>query len=233
MSEISSKSSKVDMVTNVDRAVEEHIVREILNSRPADGILGEEGAAVDGSSGYRWIIDPVDGTTNMLFGVRAYAVVLAVERAGAVELGVIHDVAADVTYWAARGEGAYREGKPIVVSGATQLDTSLIATGFSYNASQRRKQAERLVGVLPSVRDIRRFGSAALDLCRVASGEVDGYFEDALKRWDYEAGVLLVKEAGGRVSDRDGLVIATGPGIHALLAELLTTSGSGERAAST
>ena len=212
--QIGTKSSEVDMVTEVDRASETLIVEAITAGRPGDGIVAEEGSSRPTSTGVRWVIDPLDGTTNYLYRLPAFSVVIAVEVEGRVHAGVVHDVMAGETFWALRGYGAFRGTAPIRVSAKDRLATALVATGFSYSQERRRLQAERLVRVLPAVRDIRRMGSAALDLCAVACGRVDGYFEEGLNPWDYAAGWLLVEEAGGRFErDEDGLIVAAGEGI--------------------
>ncbi len=232
IADVATKSSGVDMVTNIDRAAEEHIVESLLAVRPGDGIVGEEGASRSSSTDVRWIIDPVDGTTNLLYGIPAVAVVLAMERAGVVEAGVIHDVASRETYWSAAGAGAFRGGTQLHVTTVEEPGTALIATGFGYQSAQRAAQADRLRRILPHVRDVRRSGSAALDLCRVAAGQVDGYYEDGLHRWDFEAGALLVREAGGSVSFAGEVLVASGPGIHPFLMEMLTATAEDDGGAS-
>jgi len=195
---VETKSSPTDMVTEVDRASEALIVQRILAARPDDGILGEEGAARDGSSGVRWVIDPLDGTTNYLYGLPAYAVSIAAEQNGTVIAGVVYDAAHDDLYAAARHEGATRNARPIAVSSANRLPLALAGTGFGYSPARRTKQAALLQQVIADVRDIRRAGSAALDLCSVACGRLDAYFEWGLQPWDMAAGRLIIEEAGGR-----------------------------------
>ncbi len=195
---VETKSSPTDMVTDADRASEALIVQRILAARPQDGILGEEGAERDGSSGVRWVIDPLDGTTNYLYGLPAYAVSIAAEHDGVVVAGAVYDVPHDDLYAAARGGGATCNTNPIAVSSANRLSVALVGTGFGYNPARRTKQAALLQSVIADVRDIRRAGSAALDLCSVARGRLDAYFEWGLQQWDMAAGRLIVEEAGGR-----------------------------------
>lgn len=225
---VETKSSPTDMVTEVDRASEALIVERILAARPLDGILGEEGAARAGSSGVRWVIDPLDGTTNYLYGLPAYAVSIAAEHSGTVVAGVVYDAAHDDLYAAAGGEGATCNGKPIVVSLADQLLIALVGTGFGYSPVRRAKQALLLQSVIAGIRDIRRAGSAALDLCSVACGRLDAYFEWGLQPWDMAAGRLIVEEAGGRTE-----VVATFDGAPLLIAANAALSDNFRRLIST
>ena len=186
------------MVSDADRDAEAAIQEILLGERPDDGLLGEEGAHSDGgSSGRRWVVDPLDGTTNFLYGLPAWAVSVALEDADGGAVGAVHDPVRDELFTAARGEGARLNGEPIRVTEPDGLGAALVATGFGYDAERRRTQAERLVAVLPHVRDIRRAGAAALDLCWVAAGRLDGYYERGLQPWDWAAGSILVTEAGG------------------------------------
>ena len=211
---VETKSSSTDMVTEVDRASEALIVERIRVSRPSDGILGEEGASRDGTSGVRWVVDPLDGTTNFLYGFPAYAISIGVEVDGEVVAGVVHDAARGETFTARRGGGAFRDGHRIHVSPQAQLPLALVGSGFGYDAAHRVRQARVLAAILGQVRDLRREGSAALDLCSVACGRLDAYFEGPLNPWDVCAGMLIVREAGGIASVRP---IETGhsPGIMA------------------
>ena len=196
-----TKSSAVDPVTEVDEASESFITGELLAARPFDGLLGEEGAARESSSGVTWVVDPIDGTVNFLYGVPDYAVSIGAVVDGEPVAGCVVNVAQDVTYAAALGHGAtvVRGGSsPQPVHPRTETDPalSLVATGFGYEASRRRAQAEVLVRLLPRVRDIRRIGAAALDICRVAEGSVDVYYEHGIKAWDCAAGTIIAREAG-------------------------------------
>lgn len=198
--ETSSKSSPTDLVSQMDEASENFIVTSISKHYPADGIIGEEGTNRPGTSGRNWIVDPLDGTINYLYGAEHWAVSIALEDEDGLLLGVVYAPALRVEYFALRGHGATRiddrgETKLPQVS-ETSLSSALFATGFSYESAKRRKQAEDFFHILPHIQDIRRKGSAALDLCMVADGSVDGYFEVGAKPWDYSAGVLIASEAG-------------------------------------
>jgi myo-inositol-1(or 4)-monophosphatase len=197
------------MVSDADRDAEALIGGILRSERPADGLLGEEGAHSRSDTGRRWVVDPLDGTTNYLYGLPAWAVSLALEDADGAAVGVVLDPLAGELFGAARGKGARLNGEPIEVSGCDRIETALVATGFSYDAERRASQAETLVGVLPRVRDIRRAGAAALDLCSVACGRVDGYYERGLKPWDWAAGRLIASEAGAAVHDLPGEPVGT------------------------
>ena len=224
---VETKSSPTDMVTEMDRAAERLIVDAIRAARPGDGFLGEEGAAEAGDSGVRWIVDPLDGTTNYLYGFPAFGVSIAVEVDGEVVAGVVNDPLHGETYVAVRGKGAACNGAPLRVGSPPSLATSLIGTGFAYVPERRHWQAEVLARVLPQVRDIRRAGSAAIDLCWVAAGRLDGFYERGLMHWDYAAGALIASEAGARVGNLDGgppssdIVVAGAPAIVDRLCEVI------------
>ncbi len=194
---VDSKSSATDPVSDADRDAETLIRSRLLAARPDDGLLGEEGSSIAGGSGVRWVVDPLDGTVNYLFGLPEWAVSVACEDEHGTLVGVVHIPTRGETFTATRGAGARLDGAPIAVSGASELASALIATGFSYVAEVRRAQAAALATILPSVRDIRRGGSAAVDLASVACGRVDGFYEVGLNPWDLAAGALLVREAGG------------------------------------
>jgi fructose-1,6-bisphosphatase/inositol monophosphatase family enzyme len=236
-SEVDTKSSPTDMVTEMDRAAEAHIARVLASRRPRDAMLGEEGTARTGDTGVNWIVDPLDGTTNYLFGVPAYSVSVAAEFEGEVVVGVVADPSRQETWTALRGQGSYCNEEPLRLvpppgpTARPDLSTALIATGFSYLAERRVEQAALLVEVLPNVRDIRRFGSAAIDLCWVAAGRFDGYYERGMNRWDVAAGKLIAEEAGAETADlADGTVVVATPGLLASLLDLLRP-GSGLKAA--
>lgn len=197
-----TKTSAVDVVTEVDRASEELIRSLILAARPEDSILGEEGDDLVGTSGVRWIVDPVDGTVNLLYGIPAYAVSIAAEVDGEVVAGVVINAASGVEYAAARGAGATRDGQAIRVRDAVPIDRRLVGTGFGYRRESRELQAAAVVRLLPEVRDIRRIGSCALDLCGVAEGSLDAYLEEGVHLWDHAAGGLVAQEAGATVQVR-------------------------------
>lgn len=225
-----TKSSATDLVTELDDAAEALVVAHLLDARPDDGVLGEEGGERPGRSGVRWVIDPLDGTTNFVYGFPAYAVSVAAEVDGEVVAGVVVDVARDITYRAALGAGAFAEDRPLRVSPATPLPTALVGTGFSYDAGVRRRQAEVLAAVLPAVRDIRRAGAAALDLCLLAAGHLDGFWERGLAPWDRAAGGLIAAEAGAVVGlhgPKDvPTLVAAAPGVHDDLLDLLDRAGA-------
>jgi myo-inositol-1(or 4)-monophosphatase len=227
---IDTKSSGTDLVTDLDRAAEARIVGRLLDARPDDGVLGEEGGERTGSSGVRWVVDPLDGTTNFVYDYPAYAVSIAAEADGEVVAGAVVDLNRGHRFTATLGGGAARDGRPIHVTAATDLATALIATGFSYDRETRGRQAEVLATVLPAVRDLRRSGSAALDLCSVAGGRVDGFWERGLAPWDRAAGGLIAAEAGARVDrlgDTDPLTLVTAPpGLYDALVALLEDAGA-------
>jgi myo-inositol-1(or 4)-monophosphatase len=231
---VGTKSTGTDMVTEMDRAAEALIVERLLAARPDDGILGEEGTDRPGTSGLRWVVDPLDGTTNYLYALPGFAVSIAVELEGTAIAGVVYDVVRDERFAATSGGGATRNGTPIRASDETRLPHALVATGFSYDSDRRRAQAEVLVQVLPRIRDVRRFGAAAVDLCSVACGRVDAYYERGLAHWDLAAGGLIAAEAGAIVTDLDGgpaiagSVLAAAPGIAEELQTLLAHSGAAD-----
>lgn len=233
--QVDTKSTATDLVSEVDRASEAHIASVLAELRPDDGLLGEEGASREGTTGIRWVVDPLDGTINYLFGLPSWSVSIAAEREGEPVVGVVADPSHGELWAAVAGRGARRRGVPVAAAdGRSTLDTALIGTGFSYDACRRAWQARVLDHVLPRVRDIRRFGSAALDLCAVAAGVLDGYYEWGLHPWDVAAGMLICREAGARVAVHPGLfVVATTPSLEAPLAGLLAEAGAFEPPAST
>ena len=227
--EVGTKSTPTDVVTEMDRAAEALILDRLRAARPDDGFLGEEGGAGEGTTGVRWVVDPIDGTVNYLYGLPAFAVSIAAELGGEVVVGVVHDPSLGRTFQAVRGQGATRDGVEIHCSDETRLDRALVATGFGYAAARRAAQARLLTSVLPRVRDIRRFGAASLDLCMVGSGLVDAFYERGLSPWDLAAGGLIATEAGARLGGLYGapaggdLVIAAPPALFDALHELLAT----------
>ena len=192
------------MVSDADREAEAALVELLTRERPEDGILGEEGASREGSSGRTWIVDPLDGTTNYLWGYPTWSVSVGLEDGEGGLVGVVHDPLREETFRAARGRGSQLNGSAIRVREDGDLAASLVATGFGYSGEVRAAQAEVLRRVLPAVRDIRRAGSAALDLAWVAAGRLDGYFERGGNSWDWSAGTTLVLEAGGTVESYPG-----------------------------
>lgn len=224
---VDTKSSPTDVVTAMDKAAEELIVERLLAARPQDAVLGEEGGGRSGRSGVRWVIDPIDGTVNYLYRLPSWSVSIGVEVDGEVVAGVVHDGPRDVVWTATAGGGAYRDGARVRCSSVAQLSEALLATGFSYVASRRAVQGRVVAGLLPRVRDIRRLGSAALDLCSAAAGHVDAYCEQSLNPWDLAAGGLIAAEGGCRVEGLRGrpaderMVLAAPPQLFDELHELL------------
>jgi fructose-1,6-bisphosphatase/inositol monophosphatase family enzyme len=212
------------MVSDADRDAEA-LIRDLLAAeRPRDGLLGEEGSDVESESGRRWVVDPLDGTTNYLYRFPAWVVSVGLEDEAGVAVGVVLDPLREETFTAVRGEGARLNGAEISVGGAERLDTALVATGFGYDPARRAAQAEVLLGVLPRVRDLRRAGAAALDLCMVACGRLDGYYERGLHPWDWAAGSLIAAEAGATVLHLEGEppgMVAAAPAIADDLAALV------------
>ena len=198
------KSTETDMVSDADREAEEAIVAILRAERPEDGLVAEEGASSESASGRRWVVDPLDGTTNFLYGYPAWCVSIALEDRHGGVVGVVHDPARGETFRAERGRGCELNGEPVRVRAGVPLETALLATGFYYTREVRAAQAELFRGVIPRVRDVRRAGSAALDLAWVAAGRLDGYYERGLRSWDLAAGSLLVREAGGALASMAG-----------------------------
>ena len=231
---VTTKSSATDLVTATDRAVEALITERLLGERPGDGIVGEEGAAEAGTSGVTWVVDPIDGTTNFAYGYPAYCTSIAAEVGGQVVVGVVHDPVRGQTFSAVRGGGASLDGKPVAVRpDGPPLAHALLGTGFGYDADRRGAQGQVLARVLPHVRDIRRAGSAALDLCTVGCGRLDAYYERGLQHWDHAAGALVAAEAGAWVGtleggplDRERTVVAARPDLVEPLLALLRAAGA-------
>lgn len=224
---VRSKSTATDLVSDADTASERTIFETISAARPGDGWVAEEGTSAESSTGITWVADPLDATVNYLFRIPVWCVSIAAEDRDGAVAGVIFDPNRGETFTATRGGGAFRNGAPIAVTKRADLGTALVATGFAYDRGLRSHQAEVVARVLPRVRDVRRGGSAALDLASVACGRVDGYYESNSERWDKAAGTLLVREAGGIVTELpnpSGLtpgVVAAGPGLHAALDALV------------
>ena len=237
---VETKSTPTDPVTIVDTETE-HLLRALLaDRRPHDAILGEEGGgSTESTRGVRWVLDPIDGTVNFLYGIPAYAISVAAQVDGVSVAGVVVDVARDIVYSAVRGGGATsseagREAVSLACNAVTDVELALVATGFGYGAARRTTQGRIIAELLPRVRDIRRIGSAALDLCMVASGAVDAHFEHGLSPWDWAAGSLVAEEAGASVlvpdpnsTSSDGAVtIAVAPGIERQFVDLLGSLGA-------
>lgn len=230
ITEVDTKSTATDVVTAADRAVERQVVAALREARPDDTVLGEEYGPAGGSDSpalVRWVLDPIDGTVNYLYGLPQYAVSLAAAVDGVVVAGVVRNAATGDEWTATRGGGAYRAGRRLRGPATTRLSQALVGTGFGYDAARRRHQAAVLARLLPEVRDIRRFGAAALDLCMAAEGTLDAYYEKGLNPWDHAAGGLVAEEAGLVVAGLDGappssdLVIAAPPALFPALHDRL------------
>jgi fructose-1,6-bisphosphatase/inositol monophosphatase family enzyme len=213
--DVATKSSPTDLVSAVDRAAERCIVAVVSQARPDDGILAEEGTSRPGTTGVQWVIDPLDGTTNFLFGIPAFAVSVAAEIDGAAAVGVVVDPSRDETWRAIAGRGATLNCRELRLQGDPPPPaTALVSTGFSYLPERRAYQAKVVSHLLPRVRDIRRFGAAALDLCWVAGGRVSAFYELGLQPWDLAAGVLIAVEAGAETATlTDGTTLVAAPGL--------------------
>lgn len=230
ITDVQTKSTDTDVVTAADKAVERQVIDALRAERPGDAVLGEEygDSATRGDGGaVRWILDPIDGTVNYLYGLPQYAVSLAAEVDGAVVAGVVRNPATGEEWTATRGGGAWRDGRRLTGSARTTLDQALVGTGFGYDAARRAHQGRVVAGLLTQVRDIRRFGAAALDLCMAAEGMLDAYFEKGLNPWDHAAGGLVATEAGLRVSGLGGdpagrrMLIAAPPALFGALHDVL------------
>jgi len=221
--EINQKSSVVDFATQMDHASERLIVERLLAARPLDGIIGEEGANRESQSGITWVIDPLDGTVNYFYDLPGWNVSIAAKDGDGVIVGVVNAPSINSLWSATRGGGAFLNGAPIRCNDPVPLELALLGTGFSYSVEKRVGQAAFVNELIPQIRDLRRAGAAAVDLCHVAMGALDGYFERDLKEWDLAAGGLIAAEAGALVTGRDGgapgedMVIAAGPALHQVL----------------
>ncbi|MFC5929392.1 inositol monophosphatase [Cryobacterium melibiosiphilum] len=221
-----SKSSPEDVVTQADRETERLIRRLLAEARPNDGFYGEESEGTTGTSGLTWVVDPIDGTVNYLYGIPLYAVSIAVVEgepdpaSWRTLAGAVYNPALDELYTAAAGQGAFLGARRLQVKTDVPLALALAGTGFGYQAPRRQWQADVVRDLIGEVRDIRRLGSAALDLCGVAAGRLDIYYERGLHPWDHAAGALVAREAGARVGgfggDREGedLLISADPGLY-------------------
>ncbi|MEP7046020.1 MAG: inositol monophosphatase family protein [Ilumatobacteraceae bacterium] len=227
LTSISTKSSDTDVVTEFDRASEVLIVDGLRAERPDDAVVGEEGTDDAGRSGIRWLIDPIDGTTNYQYDLPGYAVSIAALTEDQSLAGAVYIPSSRELFTAVAGGGALLDGKPIHCSTTSSLQQALVATGFSYQIERRREQAARMVEIIPRIRDIRRLGAAAPDLCHLAAGRLDVYFEQWLGPWDWAAGELIAREAGCRTGRFDGSpvgqgqVLAANPALFEQMVELL------------
>lgn len=245
---VSTKTSATDLVTEVDRAAEQLIRSRLLAARPHDVVLGEEfglggdtdapapgvtASAVAGST-VRWVVDPIDGTTNFVYGHPGFAVSIAAEIDGRTVAGVVRVPLPDEVFTAVAGQGAHRNGEPITAGRVADPAEALAATGFSYDPQRRARQGAVLASVVGRLRDVRRMGAASVDLCSVACGRVDAFWERGLQPWDHAAGALIAAEAGARVADLgggppgEGCLLAANPALWERLAPLLTDAGAAE-----
>jgi myo-inositol-1(or 4)-monophosphatase len=230
------EKSRNEFVTQVDQAAETAIIEVIREYYPDHAILAEEGGAV-GENEYQWIIDPLDGTTNYIHGFPVFSVSIAVAYRGEIEHGVVYDPLRQEIFTASRGQGAQLDGRKIRVSKRTTIQQSLVATGFPYRANLKYldRYMDMLRAVMQESAGVRRPGSAALDLCYVAAGRVDAFFEFGLSKWDIAAGALMIREAGGRISDfhgtddwfESGNIVAGNPKTYAALSKMLSPFTSG------
>jgi myo-inositol-1(or 4)-monophosphatase len=229
---VGTKSSLTDMVTEYDKSCEVIVFEGLRAARPMDSIVGEEGARHDGTSGITWFIDPIDGTTNFLYDIPMWAVSIGATDLDGPLVGVVCNPSADETFTAVRGGGAYLNDHRIECNAGARLETALVATGFSYAPQARVAQAQRVAKLIHHIRDIRRFGAAAIDMCYVACGRLDAYFEENLHPWDIAAGDLIAREAGCRTGDfrggpiRPAETLTASPSIFEALGALIVDAGS-------
>jgi myo-inositol-1(or 4)-monophosphatase len=223
--EVNTKSTAIDVVTQMDIKVEAFIVEELLAARPDDGLIGEEGADRASTSGITWVIDPLDGTVNYLYDLPGWNVSIGAKDEEGQLIGVVAAPSINSTWWAVRGEGAFFNGKPIRCNDPIEMNRAMVATGFQYDVAHRGKQIEHLSKALPLIRDLRRNGAAAVDLCHVAMGRVDAYYEHGLKEWDWAAAGLIAREAGARFGLYGQapyqMTLAAGPALYAQLEAFL------------
>jgi myo-inositol-1(or 4)-monophosphatase len=223
--EVNTKSTAIDVVTQMDIKVEAFIVEELLAARPDDGLIGEEGADRASTSGITWVIDPLDGTVNYLYDLPGWNVSIGAKDEEGQLIGVVVAPSINSTWWAVRGEGAFFNGKPIRCNDPIEMNRAMVATGFQYDVAHRGKQIEHLSKALPLIRDLRRNGAAAVDLCHVAMGRVDAYYEHGLKEWDWAAAGLIAREAGARFGLYGQapyqMTLAAGPALYAQLEAFL------------
>jgi myo-inositol-1(or 4)-monophosphatase len=229
---VASKSTATDLVTEVDTATERWLVDELMTRRPHDAILGEEGGGLPGTSGVRWVLDPIDGTVNFVLGIPQFAVSVAAEVDGLVVAGAVCNPVSGEMFHARLGGGAYLGGERLSGPRAVPLARAVVGTGFGYDAAVRTRQAAVVVPLLKQIADVRRLGAASLDLCFLGAGRLDAYFEAGLNRWDHAAGGLVATEAGCVVSGLRGrpgskqFYAATGPALAEEFFALLESVGA-------
>jgi myo-inositol-1(or 4)-monophosphatase len=223
--QVNTKSTAIDVVTQMDIKVEAFIVEQLLAARPNDGMIGEEGAERASTSGITWVIDPLDGTVNYLYDLPGWNVSIAAKDEAGQLIGVVTAPSINSTWWAVRGEGAFHNGNRIICNNPIELNRAMLATGFQYDVNHRGIQIEHVSKLIPLIRDLRRNGAAAVDLCHVAMGRVDGYFEHGLKEWDWAAAGLIAREAGahfGRYGQAPYMMtLAAGPALYEELEGIL------------
>ena len=222
---VGTKSTPTDPVTSLDIGTEE-VIRKVLAERtPGASVIGEEAEAIEGTSGIGWVIDPVDGTVNLTYDLPVMSVSIAATIDGKIAAGAVVDVLRGDVFSAAHGEGARLSGVPISPTGASELSASLIGTGFMYTPEGRAMEAEYVARVLPAARDIRCMGSAALNVCWVGCGRLDGFYQRNMQYWDFAAGEIVAREAGASISGPDAnngkLMVVSAPGIHTELSSLV------------
>ncbi len=229
---VGTKSSPTDLISEVDREAEKLIVQAIRRARPDDAIVAEEGSEHQGASGLRWLVDPLDGTVNFVYGYPGFTVSIGIEIDGRPAIGVVHDSFHDHVYAGIMGRGSERDGLSLQVNTDRSLPEALVATGFSYSSEHRRQQGQWLAALLPRVRDIRRSGSAALDLCLLAAGRVDAYWEAGIRAWDVTGGAVIAAAAGAQVvtfrpkTGPTPLVVAAHSALARTLIDLLCEAGA-------
>ena len=226
--ELDEKSGVLDFATQMDHESEKLIVSQILAARPDDGLLGEEGANKESKSGITWVIDPIDGTVNYLYDIPGWCISIAAKDPDGVLMGVVYSPATNSLWKATRGGGAFLNNAPIRCNEPVALNRALVGSGFAYDIERRKVQAEFMAKFLPEIRDLRRLGACAVDICHVASGSLDAFFEAGVNEWDYAAAGLIATEAGAKVTIKSGIwngqkhqVLAAGPSLHAAIEALL------------
>ena len=226
--DLDEKSGVFDFATQMDHESEKLIVAEILSARPDDGLIGEEGANRESASGVTWVIDPIDGTVNYLYDLPGWCISIGVKDESGPLVGVVYSPATNSLWKASRGGGAFLNGSPISCNDPVALNRALVGSGFAYDIEKRKIQAALVSRLLPEIRDLRRLGACAVDICHVASGSLDAYFEAGVNEWDYAAAGLIATEAGALISIEKGIwngeknmVVVAGPALHPALSALI------------